>query len=286
MKFLLQQIKADTTYSPVADIVFAGAGSGNELPYLRALLPTRLILLEANPRLAEDLVHRLHGEQSERLIPQALAARAGTADLYLLNNPRESGLVPPAQLVEHFPNLRVQLTQPVSAVDLDTLAAQLALDPELHNGLVLDIPGLAHAVLASASLEVLHAFDWLIIRTGLEPLYENDVPADTITLLLDGLGFDEIAESPDALYPHTIRLYRRNSQRAGQQRLEHELQQARLRIRELEDQLRDREGRLVALEAELDEFRLTQSLINDEMSRSEAQLELIKHVLLQEMGRD
>ena len=103
MRALIQQLAAragteesDGEGRPWSTVLVVGAGGCSEWGALRRLQAGRLVLVEPQPRLAEDLVRLVRGEPRAQVWPLALVPQGDQATLHLLTMARESGTAPPA----------------------------------------------------------------------------------------------------------------------------------------------------------------------------------------------
>ena len=211
---------------PGATVLVVGGGAGADLAHWRALQPQRLVVCEPQPALADELQRKLRADAGETLVRGAVAPTEGPLTLQLLNNPRESGVQPPTGLLAHQPRLQVQATLAVPAQTLWQTAEALQLSADAPHLLVLDAPGQASAIL-QPSLAALQRFEWLVLRTGAEPLYAGDAPCTDLLAMLQAAAYDWVADEPDTLPPHRELLLRRNPQRLQALQTQAALAQAR-----------------------------------------------------------
>lgn len=204
-----------------ATTLVIGAGNGAELPQLRQLGGSRLVLVEAHPALAQTLVQCVDVARGEEVWPLAItAAPAEQATLHVVNNPQYSSLKPPADLDVYFRNLRVVQQMKVPARSLADAIESLALDTDAGHLLVLDVPGQAHELLSATPPRALQSFARIIVRSTVEPLYVEDRSLDDVLALLRDIGFDVDGHDPEAIYPHAAALLGRNDARVDRQRFE------------------------------------------------------------------
>lgn len=209
---------------PVETILVVGAGAGNDLPSWRELHGKRLILAEAHPRLSEELARRIEPSHGEEAWPLAIvAAPSQQAMLQVLNNPVYNSLLSPQGLVRHYPNLRVISQAEVAARSLAESIEGLGLDARRPHLLVLDAPGQAGTLLEATPVQVLQSFTWIMARCGTEPLYADEMGLSDVKKLLQGIGFDVLTDDPEAIYPQTASLLRRNDDRVRISQLEAQL---------------------------------------------------------------
>ena len=227
MNNLLRHIREHSSEGLHCAIII-GAGNGSQLSAWRQLGCGHLLLVEAHPRQAEELGRRLHHEQGERLLALAVTAdEQPMATLQSLNNLAYSSLNAAIGLFEHYPNLRSGEALQVPARSLGQLLTEQALDEQHPNLLLFAAPGQAMQLLQGTPASVLQAFTWLLIECSSEPLYQSDVSASDISFWLQGLGYELIADDPDALYPQSQLLFKRNASAVERLRLSAEVAELR-----------------------------------------------------------
>jgi hypothetical protein len=239
-----------------ATVLVVGGGAGADLAHWRALQPQRLVVCEPQPALADELLRKLRAEAGETLVRGAVAPTEGPLTLQVLNNPRESGVQPPTGLLAHQPRLQVQATLAVPAQTLWQMAEALQLSADAPHLLVLDAPGQASAIL-QPSLAALQRFEWLVLRTGTEPLYAGDAPCTDLLAMLQAAAYDWVADDPDTLPPHRELLLRRNPQRLQALQTQAALAQAREALQQQQTDTAELAAVNAGLEATLAEWAQT-----------------------------
>ena len=256
MNNLLRRIREHST-DGLHSAIIIGAGNGSQLSDWRQLGCGHLLLAEAHPRQAEELGRRLRHEQGERLLALALTAdEQPMATLQPLNNLAYSSLNAAIGLFEHYPNLRSGEALQVPARSLGQLLAEQALDEQQPHLLLIAAPGQAMQRLQGTPAGVLQAFTWLLIECSSEPLYQCDASASEISAWLQGLGYDLVSDDPDAIYPQSKMLFKRNPSVLESLRLSsevaelrsqrvHAAQASRQQIAAMQQQLQQRDATLV-----------------------------------------
>ena len=256
MNNLLRRIREHST-DGLHSAIIIGAGNGSQLSDWRQLGCGHLLLAEAHPRQAEELGRRLRHEQGERLLALALTAdEQPMATLQPLNNLAYSSLNAAIGLFEHYPNLRSGEALQVPARSLGQLLAEQALDEQQPHLLLIAAPGQAMQLLQGTPAGVLQAFTWLLIECSSEPLYQCDASASEISAWLQGLGYDLVSDDPDAIYPQSKMLFKRNPSMLESLRLSsevaelrsqrvHAAQASRQQIAAMQQQLQQRDATLV-----------------------------------------
>jgi FkbM family methyltransferase len=296
MRRLLQHIVADGR-ARLGAVLHAGAGACGELEAYRQLNARKIILVEADPDLAARLRARAQAPQIT-VVHAAVTAQDGPpAVLRVLNNPRESTVMPATRLLEQFPNLRVTHETAVETVSLSRLIEQLAPTAALDNLLVLETPGAEFPVLSATKAEDLQKFAWIAVRSATGPLYDGAGTAEQVHELLVCSGFRiAVPMQPRPTAPFQSLLYQLDDRRvysaqaAGYRRQlaetvrekQNEIGEKQKEIAELVRGREEREDLLVRLEAENNEFAHRQGLLDQELLKAEAQVELIKDLLLRE----
>lgn len=214
MRELLAQIATTTEQGPGTTLV-VGAGNGAELPALRRLANRRLVLIEAHPQVATELASRVVKADGEEVWSVAIApGDDGEAELRVLSNLRYSSLRDPERLFDHGPNLRRRTPIRVPVRSLGRAIDATVTDARANNLLVLDAPGLSVALLEHTDTALLRRFYWVIVHASAVPgLYQDEQTHQRASERLAALGFEPVAEDPDALYPEVVTLYRRDDHR-------------------------------------------------------------------------
>lgn len=272
MRSLIHQIAEAS--GKIGTVLVVGAGQGADLASLRRLGARRLVLVEADPRLADMLVQRIDAGRGEEVLSLAVTAGADRqADLHLVSLSRHSSLLAPEGLFDYFPNLQVTEVRQVPARSLTDLVQGLDLDDAANHLLVLDVPGLAGSLLRDTLAEELQRFQAIVARDGAEPLYAGEVPLADALASPGRIGFDLVAEDAEAIFPHrAVRLSRNEAVCRAQVREHH------ARVQEQVSQLTAEREQLLVLAREREELsarvaELTRSLQeSDAAARSQARL--------------
>jgi predicted O-methyltransferase YrrM len=224
-------------------IIFIGAGRCHELADLLTDNLARLILVEPQPRLAQELRRRTAGHPNVEVIEAAVAPGGAPTRLKVFNIPELSSLRKPTGLYDAFPGLKV-----VNEFEVDILAPDLLIDwPELQPGqgnqLILDAPGEETAIM-QALLDANRAavFERIDMISGRTALFETD---PTGTELLDRLAdedydIDQYCEAA-ADSERVVWRIRRNHLRAENPELREKQESERER---LDRKLKSQESRL------------------------------------------
>jgi FkbM family methyltransferase len=195
------KIKTTPNKSPVDTIVHLGAGRCSELDDYLAQQPRQLLLVEADPQMAEDLQNRTKNRGSVKVTCAAIAGQPGPATFNRYNLPEVSSLRCAKGLIELFPGLKTVEQFKVDAISPDFLLNPLKLNSEQENMLVVDLPGEELPVLqALQQSQKLHLFNHLILHCGSHALYEGSEPAARVLEWLRNKCFD-LVEKNDSVDP-------------------------------------------------------------------------------------
>lgn len=275
--------------SKLSAVLHLGAGECRELDNFLRLKAARILLVEANPQLAGRLRSRVRGVEQVEIVGAAVAAAEGKVVLQVLNNPRESSLHRPTLLLKRYPNLSVARTVAVPAVTLSQLVERLAPDASCDNLLVLEVQGAELAVLSSAPAEISQKFSWIAMRASQETLYEGGARLEEVDAVLRKAGFQAVEPmQPDAALPFQEVLYHRDARRIVQERDDTIRQMSRslTEVTKARDEqaklLTASQQKLAQMEQQRNELEHRQRLLDEELVKAEAQIELIKDVLLRE----
>jgi FkbM family methyltransferase len=186
----IEHFLAALPFTP-SGVVHVGAHEGQEVAaYLRAGCQ-RIVLVEANPEHCATLRRRFAAVPEVRVLEYAVSDAGGRAELRLhasrSGDTQSSSLLPLKRFADAG-TLRAAGTVAVTAVTLDELFARHALDPAVHELLVLDVQGAEAAVLrgAAATLPRLRA---VLCEVELVELYEGAALEDEIVAALAAAGF-------------------------------------------------------------------------------------------------
>lgn len=261
MRILISSL-AETQTGPWGTVLVVGAGSGAQLPLLRRLEPTRMLLCEAHPEQARRLAATIDPASGEELIEGVVMDHEQShATLHLCGHPAFASLRAPTRLLDLLPNLRPSGEHRVAALSLRAIVADRGIDPAARNLLVVDAPG---QLAALRDLHGLRGFTDILVKAGVDALYEGDASAPELHGALADAGFDAVATDPEAIYPFAVHAFRRNDARLALEsaRRDHAAElarQAEAHATALAAQAREREVEkaeaLDALEAELQRVR-------------------------------
>ena len=285
MQEALKRIDANS-HPRVGAVLHVGAGSCRELEDFLRLKAEKVMLLEANPGLADRLRKSTRELKHVQVINSAVAAAEGpNGVLRVLSNPRESTLMQPTRLLARLPNLRVAREVSVPVISLSGLISRLAPDPARHNLLVLETQGAELAVLSATAPEDLRAFTWIAVRTSAESLYEDGATAAEVDEVLRRSGFRPvIPPQPHSALPFQNLLYQIDAPRLywelkdNEARLNQELAEARHELAELRQELA--EARKIGLSLALREADLKdlQSRYSQSLAVQESQRETLSRI--------
>jgi hypothetical protein len=178
-------------------VIHLGAGRCTELDGYLAAEPGLLLLVEADPRLAEALAQRVAERPDVRVLQAVVAAQPGQATFHRYNLPDANGLYRATGLHELYPGLRLLEEVPSETIGIAELLATLNLEPGQRNHLVIDTPGEEARLLATLADEgQLHLFGRLEILVGDGAMYEGGSGAAEILDWLAERGFDLVDEDP------------------------------------------------------------------------------------------
>jgi len=182
-------------------ILHIGAGQAHELPQWLETGAERILLVEPNPELAEQLRENTRREPRVTVIEAATTSNPASNQLHEYNLPEASSLRPATGLKQLFPGLKPVNTLSVATLTPAQLMEQYGPEPGEPATLVLQAPGEEHAIIqALAEAEELSYFNQLLITANPEPLYEGSEAAETLLNTLQTLGYNvqqENQQDPD-----------------------------------------------------------------------------------------
>lgn len=258
MRDLLRIVGAGT-HGTLGAVLHVGAGSCVELEDFQRLNAEKILLVEANPELAERLRRKARGAKEVQVVGAAVAAQASEdAVLRVLNNPRESSLLQPTQLLDRFPNLRVARELTVTAVPLAQMIRRLAPEASRPNLLVIEAPGIELSLLTSIPPEELQKFSWIAVRASAEPLHQGGAQLEEVDAALGRAGFRRAAPlQPGTGLPFENLLYELDAQRVYGTLMS-----------DLQAQNQSKSEQAVQLQAELEERARSETRLKEEITQA------------------
>jgi hypothetical protein len=300
-------------------ILHIGAGTGVELQGYRALGVRRLVLVEGDPEAAEALRAHPALRAAAEVIERPVAPATGPADWHRYNLPTLNGMLPPGSLSALYPRLKVLSRDRVQALALRELLEGVALDAGARNMLFLDVPGQEEALVATVPEQLLEAFAWIVVRGCRSACYEGGAAIDAARRALQARCFSVELADADTDPDWPVLLLRRDDVQRENRRLQARVAELMAGLAAAKDAVsaagaeltqvsreRDEQAKLAAnrkteldhanaltqqqaerirqLEAERSQSERRQNWLSQEMIKAEAQIELIKDVLLREPG--
>jgi len=183
-------------------VIHVGAHLGEEVPaYLEAGF-SRVVLIEANPRLLPQLESRFGGDERVSLFSCAITDRDGDVDLQLHTS--RTGSVEPASILplgrfkEIVKTLHTPATMRVPGYSLDSFLLRNALEPGDFSLLNVDVQGAELLVLEGAR-RTLATIPAVISEVSPIALYDGGAIESEVVAFLTARGFSRI----DGVY-HTL----------------------------------------------------------------------------------
>jgi len=152
-------------------VIHLGAGACSEYESYKAMKPDQVIFVEADQYFAENAADTFRNTPRIKVIARAIAAQSGTQKLNITNNRRFSSLLLPGELLDFYPNIRVDEKTEVKAITLAKLCRDEGVSKDLDNLLIAELQGMEKEVFPTADIEMLQRFKWIIIRSSEKNLY-------------------------------------------------------------------------------------------------------------------
>lgn len=299
---------------PCLGLIYVGAGNGAVLNGERFSRIPKLLAIEADDRAFSHLVHALQGHGGWAAQKALIGEENAATTFFEASNPNESGLLNPEVLKSVWRNLSCHALRSQEATTLSTLLRNDA-EPHGYNWLSLDC--LPAVPILRGVKESLEQFQVICARTldSASGILDQGCTKAECDAFLSPLGyravFMEEATNPMVQYVFYVRDERANQEcfieRLQQQhRLEHEqLTQAKLaaekqsakRAEQLAEATRaktlaenlsaDMQAKAEALGKRVKQlqeteaqYKFRQKILQDQLTSAEAQLEVIKDLLL------
>lgn len=246
-------------------ILHIGAGQAKELPDWLATGAERIILVEPNPDLAEQLCQKSSAEPNVTVVEAAITSDPTNNQLTEYNLPEAASLHGPTGLKTFFPGLKTIATHSVATLSPEQLLADHGPTDCQPAMLVLQTPGEEHAIIqALINTNELRQFSQVHLAANPEPCYQGSAAAEQTLQLLVEYGYDiteENHQDPDWPIWQLVRDPHKDKIAA--------LEEAK---QVLQEQLADKDSNLTKLAKERDALK-TQA----EEQQQQHQAELAKH---------
>jgi hypothetical protein len=300
---------------PPQGVVHIGAGTGASATRYANWSVNTSVLIEAEESYYHKLTQAVSGHKGWSAHTAMVSDKEGEAVYYKASNPSESGALPPEVMAKLWRNLKTIEERRLITTTLERLLTSAGILPDCLNWLVIEcLPALS--ILQGAG-RYMDGWDVIIARVLLD---ENLCPGNGATkteldpfLRTHGYRCISIEEErqpavASALYIRDWKAIQNKSLLENQGKIQ-QLTQARdeqakvaaerqTQIQQL-TQARDEQAKLAAerqrqldemkkrlqqIEGQNTEFATHQTLLQEEVVRAEAQIDLIKDVLLREPG--
>jgi FkbM family methyltransferase len=173
-------------------IIHVGAHECEELPTYLKLGAKHVLLVEANPILAE----RLRGRA--KMVPEVTVAHCavndvdGPVDLHVLSKDESSSILPLKLHQKFYPSVVENEVIQVPGLRLDRLMESLALDAGDFNVMCVDVQGAELRALRGAD-KTLEAIDAISVEINFAELFTDCAQVEDIDNYLGDRGFDRVA---------------------------------------------------------------------------------------------
>ena len=188
-------------------VIHLGAGRCRELPEYLAAASKRIVLVEANPRVARFLQAQLSAHENVHVVQQAISGQGEESTLYVYNVAERSSLRKPTGLLELYPGLRVVEKIPVTSYSVGSLIKEFAPKNTGELCLIIDTPGEELSILEALVRDNMHErISSLVLRCAQAQLYEGAASRESIVELLDVHGFEIVEESGNSDFKPVLML--------------------------------------------------------------------------------
>lgn len=292
----------------IGTVLHLGAGSFALEDY-EAFGVEQLLLLTGDAETVAELQRRCPADGRAEVVPMVVAPASGPIAWHRYNLRMLDGPRPPSRWSAQFPRLQLQDVRSIDAVALQSVIEERI--PAARPGssvrvLAIDLPGQEDELVAAVRPELLRRFDWVVLRCealadgpaaarlsslGFEPVFRDvgEAPVWPVRLL----RFDRrvhleldlrrrLAESERRAGTLETQLLAAQTAAAAAAKARDETQASEAALAALRKQLAEAQGALAQLRSELADRDSRQRLVDAEVLKAQAQLELIKDVLLRE----
>ena len=187
----LSQLLEEHSITP-RGVIHVGANEGEELKTYQEIGINKVLFIEANPAVFQVLKANLRDVPNLIGVNCAISNLNGTATLHITSMDAASSILPLKRVKEYYPEIRETHQIQVQCKTLDTLLAELGLNPGDFNLLNLDIQGAEFLALQGAK-NLLQHIEAINTEVNYEELYEGTQLIDQIDELLAESDFERVA---------------------------------------------------------------------------------------------
>lgn len=262
--------------------IHLGAGSGDDLPAIMAMAPTKVVLVEADEANLRALRQRTHRDPTISVIEATIGGDAGQRDFHVLSHRDFSGLGKPSGLYRLFPGIEIIDRYPVSVRPVTDLLSKFDLSAYHRAILVIETPGIARDILKAieASGDLL-SFTELRIMSFRDEAFEGEGDSAAIAAFFDGKPFDvAINDTQDSDMPVVEAMLNRGALLAA---CNAETKALKARLTEQETALGKAHADLTKAHNAAADEAAQRTLMTREIERLTAQLDLLKDLIV---GKD
>lgn len=190
LKSLCDEYKID-----VRGIIQIGAHKGQETEEFLSLSPDKILMIEAIPHLANDLISAYKNLPDITVISCAISNYNGQTKFNVLSNDGMSSSLLPLKLhAEIYPHIIKTNEIEIECKRLDTLLGEIGEKASDYNFLNIDVQGAEHLVFEGA-MNLLPHIKAINIEINCEELYEGCVLEPELTEFLKDNGFEKKTET-------------------------------------------------------------------------------------------
>jgi uncharacterized coiled-coil DUF342 family protein len=202
MTNIVQSLRLNLPLPPFDTVVHLGAGPYFTSDLYEQLSARQYVLVDADPQACENLRNSAPSDRyavhTRFLCPESGKRSFHRYNLATLNSPLR-----PGPLAEIYPRLRDTETLEWEASAIADFLKEIPTSDQAANCLILDLPGQESELVASVTEEILHRFEWILVRGAGQLRMENAKPIEETTTLLTHVGFSCCDADPvhDSIYP-------------------------------------------------------------------------------------
>ncbi|MGA7413963.1 MAG: FkbM family methyltransferase [Bryobacteraceae bacterium] len=172
-------------------IIHVGAHEGTELPWYQSCGFQKILFIEANPAVFENLRMNALDAVGVTVVNRAVTDKAGPILLNVTSFDQSSSILELGTHLQHYPGVEAVQSIVVEGATLDMVLEENGLDPAEFNFLTMDIQGAELLALRGAAATLAH-IEAVITEIHFEDLYQGCAQIDDIDLVLESYGFERV----------------------------------------------------------------------------------------------
>ncbi|RAU19171.1 hypothetical protein DN062_02570 [Nitrincola tibetensis] len=203
----MQNIKLDQS---IKTVVHLGAGYCSELAFYQDSKIERIILVEGDAEIAQELRESYQTNPSVQVVEAVVDVEANTKPFFVFSLSELNSVRRATSLTEFFPSVRQLSSVEKNVQDINTLVQNLKISEGAL--LVVDLPGISLDVLTHLEVhDQLSVFTQVCVHANRSALYESESTADEVKSWMEEQGFVIEAKDENTDFDRPVFVFQRSA---------------------------------------------------------------------------